>query len=87
MCIRDSTIIEPIGQELSFFPNPCTDALQLSNVHGAVPYTITDLLGKVVAFGVVGAQPTIDTSALPAGAYVLSLHGDRSAHRRFVVQR
>ena len=82
-----NTIIEPIGQELSFFPNPCTNELQLSNVHGAMPYTITDLLGKVVAFGVVGAQPTIDTSALPAGAYVLSLHGDRSAHGRFVVQR
>jgi hypothetical protein len=82
-----NAIIEPVGQELSFFPNPCTNALHLNNVHGAMPYTITDLLGKVAALGVVGVQPTIDTSTLPAGAYVLSLHGDRLAHGRFVVQR
>ncbi len=78
------------AKELTAFPSPATDALQ---VRLAAPfqteaiYTITDLQGRVVLRGVFpaqSAQETISIQSLPSGLFVLSLfHDGRTEAVRF----
>ncbi len=79
------------AKELTAFPSPATDALQ---VRLAAPfqteaiYTITDLQGRVVLRGVFpaqSAQETISIQSLPSGLFVLSLsHDGQTEAVRFV---
>lgn len=88
----------PIGLEeneqdaaLSLWPSPAGDVLQVSVQRPGGTYIIRTMDSSEVKRGaVVTAIQRIDTSALPAGAYLLEYRKDRDiqpVYRRFVVQR
>lgn len=70
----------------SLHPNPVREqaVLELGGELAATTYSVHDLRGRLLSQGPVsGAQTTLSVAALPAGHYLLRLHGESPAWLRF----
>ena len=64
---------------ISTYPNPCVEELNISNTSSARgTFTLTDLLGKVRYTASIGSKQTkkLDVSNYINGVYILSFHGE-----------
>jgi len=59
--------------DLSFFPNPVHESLQISGLDGDVSFSIYNHVGAVVQKG--STSGGVDVSGLPQGMYILNLTG------------
>jgi hypothetical protein len=73
---------------ITLHPNPTTNTVFLNGLPpGSHPYSITDMLGRSEATGLLPGTPAplaIDISALPAGVYMLRLGGEPPQSFRLV---
>ena len=68
--------------EISIYPNPAKEQIQLRVNGHLLGYEILDMSGKKL---MVGNENTIDISALPAGIYIMQLQvGDAFMHQKFI---
>lgn len=89
----DSTltkIIEPTGQQVSYYPNPIVDDLNLliSNELNPQDIYVTNLLGserKKLFYKVTGGKVIIDFSNISAGVYFVTLNFKTSAPKSFKI--
>lgn len=72
-------------QELSLFPNPTTDVIQLSmdKDFSAKDYVIYNLMGQEVHHGLLDETKTLRVNSLSRGMYILSLNGG-AANLKFI---
>jgi hypothetical protein len=81
-----SAVIQLNLQDISLFPNPCTETLFLEiDANGSKLYSVLDLTGRTVASGSLmfaGGRAELNTVQLPAGVYTLVL--DNVGGVRFV---
>ncbi len=71
------------GQAFDVYPNPATNAIQLSSSNFDVEgseYTICDVYGKIVNGGIV--DESIDISALSSGIYTVSIKTEKGVFSR-----
>jgi hypothetical protein len=71
--------------DLSFFPNPVHESLQISGLDGDVAFSIYNHVGTLVQKGITAGD--VDVSGLPQGMYILTLTGVNSGDKtvfRFV---
>lgn len=69
--------VVPVQSSVSVYPNPTQGLvhLQTTNLRGTLPYTLTDLTGRVVRAGEVAfTNQTLDLTDLSAGVYHLHLN-------------
>ena len=63
--------IEMTSQEVTVYPNPVTDFIQIEGVEGEFAFAITDINGAIVKAGKLSSGESIDVSSLAAGNYIL----------------
>jgi hypothetical protein len=83
-CIS-STNQNETENDLSFFPNPVHESLQISGLDGDVSFSIYNQVGTLVQKG--STSGNVDVSGLPQGMYILTLTGVNSGDKtvfRFV---
>ena len=83
-CIS-STNQNETENELSLFPNPVHESLQISGLDGDVSFSIYNQVGALVQKG--STSGNVDVLGLPQGMYMLNLTGTKSGYKtvfRFV---
>jgi hypothetical protein len=77
------SVNEPNPQELSVYPNPATDQLNIE-IEGEFEYQVFDLKGKLVLQG--KSQKQIDVSELNTGTYLIEVKlMDKTLKSKFLV--
>lgn len=78
-------INETTGLEVSLFPNPAKNELNIANAANST-YRLINIAGKVVSEGNVdSALETINVSKMPSGLYVLQLSGAVNESTRVII--
>lgn len=67
-------ITESNFESTRIYPNPFTDLITIENSNNFSKYNLEDLNGKIVLKGVLAEKVKINTTSLPAGAYLLTLY-------------
>jgi hypothetical protein len=82
----DALGIERLGStsQITVYPNPCADVLNISPIKGSVAYTLTDVFGKVILSG--STARTINVERLTPGLYFLEL-GDQGRQQAYRVMK
>ena len=72
----ETSIDDEKQAKITLYPNPATDIIAITgNLPNIIPYTITDMFGRLVLSGQLkGENAIIAISALPIGMYVLTLN-------------
>lgn len=65
--------------EISIFPNPATNQIQVINLNSLSNYSITNSDGRQCKKGVLNNTKTIDISTLPKGVYYINFYTDNSS--------
>lgn len=64
----------PISDELRLYPNPGIDQISVSGIQNECVFEVYQMDGKIVSSGSISPSlPTINTSALPSGFYLLKI--------------
>lgn len=87
------TVVEPVSvsvqtgiEGVTFYPNPVSDQLYVSNVPEGVAVRLFDLTGKIVMESVAdGSELVFDVSAQKRGMYFLEIKGDEHLTRDRVI--
>lgn len=91
--INTATVYADAGMNLSVFPNPTTDVLNVNielDEATDITYIVTDVAGRVINMAkqtnVLDATSTLDVSALAGGVYFITAKGanGKEATQRFV---
>ena len=68
------------SDEILLFPNPTFSAIQIrTEYQGALHYAVVDVLGRVVAQGILDQSMTLNTEELAGGVYLITFH-DQKIH-------
>ena len=68
------TEVSPLRTELSIFPNPATNQLQIDNIPTPTNYRLHNIVGTTLQHGTLKAgNNSISLNALPTGMYLLEL--------------
>ena len=59
-----------LKNNITLFPNPTNDFIQISNINSSVPYTIYNIYGSKVANGIMKPNENISVEYLAAGVYI-----------------
>jgi choice-of-anchor B domain-containing protein len=64
----------PISDELRLYPNPGIDQISVSGIQNECAFEVYQMDGKILSSGSISPSlPTINTSALPSGFYLLKI--------------
>jgi hypothetical protein len=74
------TSVTSTDNEISLYPNPCTNEVHLSGSVNNGRVEITNILGQVIAQSTMSEEQTIDTSELLPGIYFLVFRENRGRH-------
>lgn len=85
LTLDETLVADP---EQSIFPNPVMDQLSIKGMYIIHKVTITDLNGREVLnfTGGDAYEQTIDLSALPQGAYIVSVHDEVSVRKEKIIK-
>ena len=73
--------------QTSFYPNPVTDILHVSNVNSDAEVTVYNVVGKEVLSAHLTDDNTINLSALNAGVYVVEIKNNTGGTREKVIKK
>jgi hypothetical protein len=82
-----TSVVELVDNQFSFYPNPATSEITVNSDEQIEMFTIRDITGKVLVRKTnLLLNETIDTSALPAGMYILeSRAGNQKSVKKLVI--
>lgn len=68
-----TTVMEAEAVELTVWPNPAQDAVQITGLRGSTEYEIVDLAGRRLRAGRIAVDGALSLAGLSDGAYLLRL--------------
>jgi hypothetical protein len=70
--LRASVGIAELASNVSVYPNPCTDQIQISGLASTTSYALTDAAGTTI---LQGTEPTLSMTNFAPGIYFLNVNG------------
>jgi len=74
-------------EKINLYPNPATDAFQISGIEGNVTLKLVDINGRSVLTKQVTNNESVSVSTLPKGLYIIKLITDEGTVERKVVKK
>lgn len=70
--VRSSANVNELNNEVSVYPNPCTDQIQINGLGASAAYNITDAAGTTILHG---TSTTVSLANFATGIYFLNVNG------------
>ncbi|MDR3705044.1 MAG: T9SS type A sorting domain-containing protein [Paludibacteraceae bacterium] len=72
---------------VNIYPNPTSDAIQITGINGKATIQVSDINGKVFLTKQVTSPETVSLSSLPQGAYLVQIATDNGIVQRKLVKK
>ena len=72
---------------INIYPNPTSDAIQVTGINGKATIQVTDINGKVFLTKQVTSIETVSLSTLPQGVYLVKITTDNGVVQRKIVKK
>jgi len=67
-----------ISNNITVYPNPATDAFQITGIEGTATITVSDLSGRLLLSKNVTANATVSVNTLPNGIYLVAIKSNNA---------
>jgi hypothetical protein len=76
------------SNSITLYPNPTTNAFQVTGIEGAATITISDLYGRLLLLRKVASNETIPVSTLPNGVFLVTIQSNNTRKsEKMIIQR
>lgn len=83
----NAVIETKVDNKISLYPNPATDAFQLTGIEGTATVTLSDLSGRLLISKEVTTNETVSVSTLPNGVYLVTIKSkDITETEKLIIQ-